>query len=1664
MAENQVKRFPFSNKGMVQKLDLNQLEDGQYASVVNMICQQEGALSPRNGYQDIATTWPGATPSLISTIAVTRDQSASNPSVYFTTYRTLYRGDLTGSSSSWSTSPTVIGTSITAADDQTKRIGIAQFKTDQQNNTGTVYFATGYNDPNGFRGMLRDDGSQSTAYYVGILPPAVPAIPTIAAPEIVTVDRDTPYYFTTTRVSTTVVSAQRAENAIGLGTGSTASDDWNIVVSPGGLTDMQTGMYLKVGSLEGIVRSINSSTNTISISLDGTPAPFDAVTSYETSLQSAIPSGGTYRLEGAGGNALLVDLSLSGTASTGYNSNDFIHISYYNGTPEFLKQVRFRFYATANGFYEYTYSVASSSPGADAAPYWQEITVSKSDFTAYGVGSGDASWKSIYVVDVSPIGFADTDVNDLKVGNIIGYGGGGPNSASSGTFSPYDYVYTYLDPDSGAESNPSPIMPDSAGISVANQNINVLVWGNDDSTYGANAIKIAVYRRGGSFTDGAFRRVGLVDNPGLSGGLPASGLFVDTLDDTSIINAKQVSFDNDAPVTSDLNKEYVGTFTATSYYGFTTITPTFSPSVSDLRDILTPGTQVTIGANQLTGSFNQETCTVFSVGSGSFTTFLQYTHVSGEQITWSTKAGMAGDILLVAMDCLWMAGNPDNPHVLYRSKTGQPEAWPVINEATGNSHSIAISSPDNPIMGLAEYNSEIVCLCKNGIYTVRLDNGVLRGPIKTPANRGLFKKHTWGYVDNGIWFLSYDGIYAWNGSSVEKVSFAVDFIFNDLEVNGILPYEKFSTEAIASDNRSDLSCIQQKGNEVFFNYLNTSGQMNVLRYNLLFNRWTLDKIHDSASIVPDYLSNVMCMASDRATGDLFFAKVTSTGSTVTGLAVYDRAGFYKDGGTSAPGTQRIKYEATSKAYDMDVPYTRKNFTDISAEITAGEVASSTSFTLDLYYDYSSVSSDTYNITPTGTGRQMIATPINQIASASGGREGRALQWKVSGYSGALNYWHGLSFGFIPLSELLKGRVTDWSDLGHPYDKRLSSVTIEYDNGGSVVDLYLDTVSGIQGGTINSAVQTITLPAASGRSKITVPINDQIVAKLVRLRPVVSSSQYQIFDFKFVQDNYPADRVYFTDYSDYGYEYEKRLYQLYINCDTNGEDVSVAIEGDGQVLQTVTVNGDGDNRMQPIPLNPDLIAKLIRLKVAPGTFSSADIKFQLFDHKFDFERLPKPIVLSTPWSDFGYNYVKIAEQIAFDVNTNGYDIPVKVYGDGSLKQTVTVNATQASRSVNITLNPAITFQIMRLEVDPNDIPAGGRFQLWEYTPVFKPYDKGAVYHSFDWDDLGHPYDKKISEVTIEFETGHNDGDDGNIYVAIDTLTGIDGATQNLGAIVLQIPNTSQGRGYKTFPLPETICKMIRIRSLGNFGGGTQSPDFKMWGYKFSNTIPYPADILKFTEWTNAGSSCPKIFRGVGVQIDTGGVNCTVGLEVDGAQVHTWTINTTTGDRQTFLSPPDDTEINGNLFRLTFNPGTNGKAQLFGQPDWKLVRDACFFVSLDTYNQAFGSAGYTIIKQIWTDYKCEGTITVRIYNEAGDLFYSKQLPAHATRYPERFYVPSIYNGIINKDKKHRVTITADDPTKPFQLYRDSSRLEFINLSADERKGYYQSIYWENISLAV
>lgn len=97
--EYQAQTVIFLNRGLVQKLDVSLLQDGQYQQLSNMVSLSEGTLTTKNGHQKInSAEFPvssdGSAISFIHTIS--RLATGTDP---LTNYRYLganqfiYRGD-----------------------------------------------------------------------------------------------------------------------------------------------------------------------------------------------------------------------------------------------------------------------------------------------------------------------------------------------------------------------------------------------------------------------------------------------------------------------------------------------------------------------------------------------------------------------------------------------------------------------------------------------------------------------------------------------------------------------------------------------------------------------------------------------------------------------------------------------------------------------------------------------------------------------------------------------------------------------------------------------------------------------------------------------------------------------------------------------------------------------------------------------------------------------------------------------------------------------------------------------------------------------------------------------------------------------------------------------------------------------------------------------------------------------------------------------------------------------------------------------------------------------------------------------------------------------------------------------------------------------------------
>lgn len=1107
----------------------------------------------------------------------------------------------------------------------------------------------------------------------------------------------------------------------------------------------------------------------------------------------------------------------------------------------------------------------------------------------------------------------------------------------------YDWLYTFRNDITGAESNPCVPMIDSNTVVADGSTYTVTVWGTADSQIltTSNHKTIAIYRRGGIFADGLYRLVGYVTNPGAA----SSVNFTDNVLDDALVNANILEFDNDPPVTSNMPIPLVATIASSTpdiasagnqFSSVTLNTPTSPTGISNLATIITVGSTITVGPTQ-------EQVIIESISGLVLGFWSQSTQANGSVVTADAITGSPARFCCQAFGSFFIAGDTNNPHVLYKSKTARPESWPVVNLETGNSGNVVVGSPANPIMNITEFNGQVVCMNLSNIYTVNVWGGALQAPVQTPAKRGLLWNFAWCKVGNEIWYLAYDGVYSWSGGLETKRSEAINPIFSGQTVNGIAPMNMNPPTSFPPNSGLEFVTFEYHNFEVQITYVDINGSAHRLRYHTIYDRWY---------IVDDNLV-VYAMHTDKDTGVLVLGKFEN--GPGSGWLDYDDTGSSDSWSSVGTDGSAISFTLFTEFYDLGTPGAEKHFGDLVLELNN---ASAASMTVAVYWDYGSSAdaNNTFTISA-AAGRRTISLPIQNATPIATGHDARAMAVKITGSSANPLTLYSLTFNALPLEFKQRGRAYDWDDLGHPYDKRLTELTIEYDtaaNPSATGSIIMDTKSGILGTTETLNVQVFPLNG-TGRCRANFAVAADTIVKMVRMRPSIVTPQDEsimIWNYKFQQENYPPDTVSYTDWENSGTPYNKYYQQVVLDVDTGGiaATVQIQIVGEGGgTNQTFSVNTTANNRSSITTLQSSLIGKQARLVIVPGT--------------------------------------------------------------------------------------------------------NGKFQLFSHTFIVLPADKGPVTHSFDWDDLEHPYDKRLETVTIEYDTGGT-----STVIRMDTLTGINGTTQN--ANVQQFTLSGAGRSKQTFAINDgTIAKMIKLYPAP----GTPNTTFKEWKYVF-NFIKYPADTVYFTEWSALDYSCEKILRELSIEMDTGGVACSVAVQIDGSTVYTFSMTTTSTDRSRIITMPSrPNELIGKLIRLVFTPGGGGKAQLFNYK-WSRVLEPCYLTHWSSFQQNYGSNGYKLLKQVWVEYICAGSVTVTIYTDDNAVFYTTTLPSHASRDIERFYVPAIDSGVLNKSYIYTIDVDSADTTKPFKLYRDGTRLEVKNMNGEQRDAYQQKYLWEVMPLDI
>jgi len=893
-------------------------------------------------------------------------------------------------------------------------------------------------------------------------------------------------------------------------------------------------------------------------------------------------------------------------------------------------------------------------------------------------------------------------------------------------FAQYNYVYTFRNPVTNHESNPSfPVIADNLrSFAGANGQLTLYFIGTSpeeslDNVYdlqiaGSGQLRnVVLYRSGGAFSDGLYRRVATLTLPGEPG---TEFTFTDNVPDADIAANPIAEFDNDRPVTANLPRPFSATIDSiTDLYlvwsGYPkkvsvriTIETGLEYGETNIADTLRPGGYVRVG----TGTESEEFCVIGSLVSSEppyeFITVFQRAHVAGETIQTASVANQPCPFSCTAFNSLFLAGDRNNPNVLYKSKPGRPESFPaVINEADGSPGSIEVGTPSDPIMNICEYGGNVLCLNKAHLYIVQMYNGYMQAPVKTLAQRGLMNHWAWCKVDNDIWYLAYDGIYSWNGGESVKRSEAIDHIFKGEFLSGYYPISLDPDGSGDPNGLSDLDKVlfTYRKNQVLVSYIDTEGDPRRLRYDLIYDRWDMENTAvDAAQFEED--SGRLVLATNS--GGVAHLNLDDTPGSEASPATTDGWTDLLDHDDGAP----IAWEAWSGWYMMGMPTMQKQFGDVILELANVE----TEVTVQVYYDFSGTLEEAFTIAAAPTaGRHRYVMSLQSAAS----QEAYAISLRITGTSVQPVALYTLTFNFLTLEQIQHGRAGDWDNLGYPHDKRLTQVSIEYDVAGTDAELQLDIMGGIGGSTPTLAVQTFTLssPASTDstgplRGRTTFPINDGIVAKLVRLRPVETSHDVKIWNPNFDKVDYPPDKVLFTEWDDLGYGCEKSLREVELEVDTGGVEAEVNIQADGYTKRKFMVKTTMDKRHQIITLNregdPELIGQQFRTLNVPGTGG----KYQLF--KIQFKGVREPCVL-TFWDSleqtFGYNGWKFSKRMWVKYRSCS-PVLLRLYTDGKLllheleipqHDRREVEQIYLPVSTGVVLNKSKTYRLTLASVDP-----------------------------------------------------------------------------------------------------------------------------------------------------------------------------------------------------------------------------------------------------------------------------------------------------------------------------------------------------------------------------
>ena len=899
----QTTSFILSSKGLNSRNTIDRINPGQYYNLDNAEVRQENSLASRLGRFPITYGERifGHPPNVILPLPDTDIHNLARlKGLGVEAYRyagagpNLYRERIPGLPSGHF--DTINGAFVFSGNQWSS----ANYRPDNSS-TPYIFFA----DDNV---MVKDNGSFTTVEQWGIFPPTAPPVLSLGDSLTQVIDS-----FPAAPGPYTISGFNTPTNAslvnTTLGTAVNAAPGF-FTVFPPSMTNIIANSIVSVG------------TETNIQVFSATQSSFTAYFTHNHLASDAVVSNGISMTNTATITTVFnPSFSFSANAANQLNAGDgFIYLGLKLSDYTKVSTIGLSFYTPIVNAYNAVLTSTSTPPIGQTNAY-QEIAIPISAFSvAPGAGTPGNSWVNVDAWNIG-VNFTTSSGQTLTLGNISYAGGVGPTVMGTGA-SPYDYRITFYNINTGDESGPSVVMANFINPIGQSVVINFVDAVTPPPPIDPQVTHIRIYRLAVTLPN-QWLQVGQVPI--------GTTTFTDTLTDQQIATNNILNVDTAPPVTSTLPVPVNTTLTSAVTVPGENIVSVGSTANMFVYQALTIDPLTTV----------EETVLVQAVGGGNITAYFQFSHIIGAVVQANTRAGQPCNIATIAFNRAWIAGDPNNPDILYYSDVFNPESFPVENF-------LEIGSPSDPIMAVMEWNGQLYVFTQNTVWNIL---GAQEGsqaplPFKTAAKHGLQAQFGWCIAEGEIYYQSFGGIYAFQGSDSRYASADIEWIFTaqfiDDDIQRVVP--------LMDPTKISQTVMAYYQNEIYVAYTGQDGNTHRVIWDKVHGRWRNDDVP------------AICMLVEDDIYTLLFG-------TTTGMIYQDRIGNYDAGGLTGPDP--IAFNVQTAALDLGMPKNFKNFNEFTIDIDTGGLP----VTITLLFDYGLTPVPLGTVTTTG-GRGQFEFNIN----------------------------------------------------------------------------------------------------------------------------------------------------------------------------------------------------------------------------------------------------------------------------------------------------------------------------------------------------------------------------------------------------------------------------------------------------------------------------------------------------------------------------------------------------------------------------------------------------------------------------------------------------------------------------------------------------------------